>query len=118
MVTVVRPLFRFLGLPLATQDKNIVETLELKKSLAKYYRESGDDTPVDADKLQLDFETSLTKLHPFNWRREINSRTLGAIDRVCQSVYVKLGYNTYTTIKKLRDLQNWPSYGSGGVYPL
>ncbi|XP_045172393.2 uncharacterized protein LOC123534287 [Mercenaria mercenaria] len=119
MVTVLRPLFRFLGLPLATNDKNLVEIVELKKALAKYNREAGHNAAVDIEQLRLDTEDSkLTKVHPFSWRKEIDMKMLKIIDEFCGDLYVKLGYNTYENVKKLRDLTNWPSYGGGGIYPL
>jgi hypothetical protein len=122
MMGVIRPLFRFLGILLYTNDKKIVKNVELKKMLARYNQDFGENV-VQADIAaeradDMDLELSQDRLHPFNWRTEINMDTLVNIDKICGAIYAKLGYNVYENETKLRDMKGWPSYGAGGIYPL
>ena len=117
MVTVFKPLYRFLGLPLEKNDKTLVEALAQKAAAADNSR--GKVKLTNRDKLLQDYdEPEVANINPFQWRKDIEMKDLDIINEYCGDLYVRLGYNNYDNINHLRDLSHRSSYGTDGIYPL
>ncbi|XP_060583610.1 uncharacterized protein LOC132739818 [Ruditapes philippinarum] len=115
MVTVFKPLFRFVGFPLYRKDKSFVEAISQKKALTEYIKETGNKTRPDSSQQEV---LKMTNINPFQWRKQIDVNNLKIIDEYCGDLYIKLGYNVYANVENLRNLSDWSSYGADGVYPL
>jgi len=135
----LRLLMRFVGIPFKSKDRDSIgvvqrsrlEIFAMKKAMRQFdvsqdnieivgdemivtvYKETRNGTREKDIYLNLDDYT-----HPFHWRKDMNYSFIKAIDSVCDPIYAKLGYNTYKNERFLRDIDEWPSFGANGIYPL
>ncbi|KAL4224305.1 Sulfotransferase domain [Mactra antiquata] len=124
MLTVARPLFRFIGYQITNHDVTAIDSLQGKRPGlgSKSLKDFNAALNSDMDRYDIlntfPIDSVPILLNPFAWRREIKEEHVKIIDSKCTEVYKSLGYNTYNTYKEMRSLKDVPSYGRGGIYPF